>query len=268
MDIDYRSKIKSLFQAWQPGMIATYAWLEPYGITHQHVEGYLRSGWLTKISTGAFVKLGDKPTWAGAINALQQQAKLPIHIGGKTVIELRGKGHYIRSKLAIHLLGDINIKLPVWFTKLHLDNVVFTYNTTRLFAGSDVGLTTQEMDGFTLTCSSLERAIVELLAFIPQHYDYHEAAHLMESLRMLRPAMLQNVLEHCGSIKAKRLFLHLATLCKLKCLEDIDRAKIELGYGSRRLPGGTCFDKQFQIYVPSTQLNEGYTDDEVRQHFL
>ena len=257
MTIELRDKIKKILQDWKPGMVATYSWLEPRGISHQLVEYYVKSGWFTKLAAGAFTRTGDQPTWAGGVYALQKHLNLPVHIGGRTAIELRGYGHYIRTKQRIHLYGAPRLKLPAWFKQLNSFNAMYT--TTKLFDHSEEGISLLNVDSFDLACSSLERALLEMLSHVPQLYGYAEAAHLMEGMNTLRPKVVQVLLAQCRSVKAKRLFLHLAAECHHRWMNQLDFTKIDLGSGIRQLAGAHRFDKKYLIYVPDRELNEGIT---------
>jgi hypothetical protein len=257
MSIENRSKLKKLLQSWLPGMVATYAWLRPNGISPQLVERYVRSGWLSQLASGAYVRLGDSPTWAGALYALQYQLNLPVHVGGRSAIELRGYGHYLRQKQEIHLYGRAKLKLPTWVERLSFEDAVLFYTSSNLFDDMALGVSEVSTEGFTLRCSSLERAMLEMLAFVPERYGYAEAAHLMEGLKSLRPKVVQGLLKNCRSIKAKRLFLHLATACGHSWLNHVDVSSIDLGSGVRKLLGGGRFDKKHLLYVPDQPLNEG-----------
>lgn len=257
MAIEFRGKIKKILQDWKPGMVATYAWLEPRGISHQLAEYYVKSGWFRKLAAGAFTRVGDQPTWAGSVYTLQTHLNLPVHIGGRTAIELRGYSHYIRTEQRIHLYGASRLKLPTWFKQLDLLKTVYT--TTTLFDHSEKGISSLNVNDFNLACSSLERALIEMLSHVPQLYGYAEAAHLMEGMNSLRPKVVQALLEQCHSVKAKRLFLHLATECNHRWMNSLDVTKINLGNGIRQLPGGHRFDKKYLIYVPDRVLSEGLT---------
>lgn len=257
MTIKFRVKIKKILRNWKPGMVATYSWLKPRGISHQLAEYYVKSGWFAKLAAGAFTKVGDKPTWAGCVYVLQTHLNLPVHIGGRTAIELRGYGHYIRKEQRIHLYGAARLKLPTWFKQLDLFKVIYT--TTKLFDHSNEGISSLDVNDFSIACSSLERALMEILSNVPKLYGYAEAAHLMEGMNSLRPKVVQILLEQCRSVKAKRLFLHLATECNHRWINQIDVTRINLGSGIRQLPGGHRFDKKYLIYVPDRVLNEGLT---------
>ena len=67
------NNLKRIMLAWQPGMVATYNWLENYGVYPQLVDRYVKSGWLERLAPGVFIKPGDKPLWAGIVDALQLQ---------------------------------------------------------------------------------------------------------------------------------------------------------------------------------------------------
>lgn len=249
MTIEYRDKIKKILQDWKPGMVATYSWLEPRGVSHQLVEYYVKSGWFIKLAPGAFTRVGDQPTWAGGVYVLQEHLNLPVHIGGRTAIELRGYGHYIRTEQRIHLYGNSRLKLPTWFKQLDLFNAIYT--TTKLFNHSEEGISSLNVSDFNLACSSLERALMEMLSNVPKLYGYSEAAYLMEGMNSLRPKVVQALLEQCCSVKAKRLFLHLAAKSNHRWMNQLNITRINLGSGIRQLPGGHHFDKKYLIYVPN-----------------
>jgi len=44
------------------------------------INRYKKSKWLYSLGTGARMRVSDKPTYEGALNALQDQAKLSIHV--------------------------------------------------------------------------------------------------------------------------------------------------------------------------------------------
>jgi hypothetical protein len=47
------------------------------------------------MTLGAWMRVGEKPTYEGALYALQQQSKSSVHLGGKTALSLLGKAHYL-----------------------------------------------------------------------------------------------------------------------------------------------------------------------------
>lgn len=109
--------------------------------------------------------------------------------------------------------------------------------------------------GYKITVSSIERAALEMLHLVPSQQTLEEAKYLMEGLMTLRPALLQRLLEQCRSIKTKRLFIFLAELCRLPCLEYLDLTKINLGKGKRVIGTGGHYIAKHQISIPKNFVN-------------
>jgi hypothetical protein len=72
----------------------------------------------------------------------------------------------------------------------------------------------------------------------------------MEGLPTLRPKLLQKLLEACTSVKAKRLFLHLADATGMPWRDALDDARIDLGKGKRQVVAGGRLDARYGITVP------------------
>ncbi|HYX07557.1 MAG TPA: AbiEi antitoxin N-terminal domain-containing protein, partial [Bacteroidales bacterium] len=85
-------KINQILQKWPQGTVITTSWLKSQGVSRQSVDNYKKSGWLERIGQGAYKRKGDEISWPGALYALQKLEKLPIHVGGKTALELQGYG--------------------------------------------------------------------------------------------------------------------------------------------------------------------------------
>jgi len=56
------------------------SWLLENGFSTQLLNRYKKSNWLYSIGTGARMRVSDKPTYEGELNALRDQAKLSIHV--------------------------------------------------------------------------------------------------------------------------------------------------------------------------------------------
>jgi hypothetical protein len=110
----------------------------------------------------------------------------------------------------------------------------------------------------TLTYSTEERAILEVLQDVPQRESVYEADALIGGFANLRPARLAHVLANCGSVKVKRLFLALAERHQHAWFAHLDLGKVDLGKGKRMLvPGGRLHPK-YLITLPADP------DDHVR----
>lgn len=246
------SKINQLLKKWQPGTVATSRWFEEQGIYQQLVQRYQRSSWIDRIGHGAFIRSGDRVEWEGAVFAIQEQLGLPVHIGGKTALQMQGYGHFLQlgKKCPVSLFGTPGTRLPLWFDVFR-SGIDLHYLMAHLFSSTNrLGLTKKVVGTFEISLSTPERAVLELLYLVPQEESFEEAGLLMEGLNTLRPVLVQALLEKCRSIKVKRLFLHLAEKQNHPWFKKLDTARVNLGKGKRSLIKGGHFDAKYQISVP------------------
>lgn len=252
------SKINQVLKLWPHGTVALSSWLEAQGVYQQLASRYEKTRWFDRIGYGAFIRTGEKVDWQGALYAVQSQAKLSIHAGGKTALELHGHSHFaVAGKKTLFLFGAPRVKLPAWFTKAEW-GVSIRFTTPELFSSlHDQGITEKNNESFSIRISSRERATLELLHLIPAQQQYEEAKSIFEGLRNLRPSLVQSLLEACKSIKVKRLFLHLAEETNQPWFSELHVEKIELGKGKRVIGSGGHFDPKYNISVP--KIREGGT---------
>lgn len=242
-------KLNNLLQKWPNGGVVTAAWLNSLGIYKQLRQKYIDNHWLESIGYGAFKRSGDSISWAGALNAIQNQDKKPVHIGGKTALELHGYGHFVPLReTRLTLFSRKPLKLPKWFSSKQL-GIAISYHSSS-FLRTNIGIEYKNIKGFDLKISSVERAIFEILFLVPHSQSIQESKYLMENLLTLRPEIVQELLENCKSFKVKRLFLLIAEHEKLPCLEFIDSKNIKLGIGNRSLVKGGFLNKKYKITIP------------------
>lgn len=255
MNSESGSKINQLLRKWPVGTIATLQWLKEEGVYQQLAREYEKGGWVRRIGQGAYKRYADNVNWTGGLYALQEQLKLNIHAGGKTAMQLQGYGHYLPlgQGAKVTLFGLPATKLPAWFRNYKWSSNI-RYTRTGLFKGNDtLGLTQHSIDTFSIKVSAPERAIMEMLHFVPKEETYEEAKLLMEGLTTLRPQLLQALLEQCKSVKVKRLFLLLAEACNHKWIMRLQQTKIDIGKGKRVLIPGGQFNSKYRISVPGPQ---------------
>lgn len=248
----HQSKLSGLLGQWPKGAVAVQPWLDSQGIPRQLADRYLRFHWLRRVGRGAYARLNESVDWTGALYAMQQQLKLPIHAGGKTALELQGYAHYIPMRRGglVWLFGPPRVKPPAWFRKGDWTDKP-KYVSTNLFESKpELGLTKKEFDSFSIRVSAPERAILEFLDQLPKSQAFEEAQNLMEGLTSLRPDLVQELLEACRSVQAKRLFLLLAEICGHAWLSRINPTSVNLGTGKRVLLKGGRLDEKYQITVP------------------
>lgn len=252
MASETRSKINQLLKKWSSGTVAVLPWLEKQGVYQQLVHEYEKTSWIRRLGQGAYARADDKVEWTGGLYAIQAQLGLPIHAGGKTALQMQGYAHFLPlgKGAPVSLFGLPDVKLPTWF-KRYRWGVKVRYVTTNLFIGeANQGLTKKEIERYSVSVSAPERAIMEVLYQVPQEESYAEAKLLMEGLTTLRPRLVQTLLEHCASVKVKRLFMVLAESCQHAWVRKLDLSKVNFGKGKRMLVRGGRFDSKYNISVP------------------
>jgi hypothetical protein len=109
-------KLKKLLDLHVSGTIILASWLEANGFSYDLQQRYRKSGWLESVGVGAFKRPNETVTWQGALYSIQQQAKLPVYIGGLTALSMLGFSHYIRTGAeSVYLFSDLKTRLPAWF---------------------------------------------------------------------------------------------------------------------------------------------------------
>ena len=252
-----RNKLNHLVTAIPPGVVLTLPWLAPQGVSAKPPWGDVKSHWLDRVGEGAYQKPGDTVTWMGALSALQHQLQLPLHIGGRTALELLGQTHFIPlgGIQQVILFATTNVRVPRWFCDSNSWKIKLLINKTTLFSEHDstLGLINKTIDGINVKLATPERAAIEIAALVPHKQHFDEAAKLIEALSQLRPSLLQSLLERCNSIKAKRLLLYFADKFQHPWLAKLDLTKVDLGKGKRMIGQGGCYDAKYQISVPKIE---------------
>jgi hypothetical protein len=250
MSINNRSKINNLLKVWPTGTVCLSSYLSSdYGVSGQLLDRYKKSNWLKSIGSGAVIRDGDKVDYLGGLYALQNQANLSIHVGGRTALSLLGRGQYLNfSEGRVVLIGGKKEKLPLWFKKKNWAAKIDFHSTS--FLPPDLGLTDLSQGSFFVKISSPTRAILECLYLTPNHQELFECYELMEGLYNLDPKSVQELLENCSSVKVKRLFLYLAEKLDHPWLEFLEKSKINLGSGNRSLVKNGIYVAKYKITVP------------------
>ncbi len=241
------------------GVVVPSAWLSERGISPQLVRKYVAGGWLTALTHGAYTRHAASPVdWQGVVLALQRLAQQPIHVGGLSALNLHGLAHYLplggESRIHLWNHGRALTRLPAWVSAISLSEQ-FVFHRQQLFvpaiAGEGLAHLPTRVRDWTVTASSPERAILEVLSLVgdtPPSFTH--AAELFEGLSALRPALVQQLLEGCTSIKVKRLFLFLMTRQDTPWSRKVKINRVTLGQGKRQVTRGGRLDVRFSITVP------------------
>jgi len=250
-------KLNHLLRDWVPGTVTTQASLDRHGVYRQLANKYVASGWLERLGRGAYVRAGDRADVLGGVHGLQVSDELDVHPGGVTALGLAGFGHTVAAGREITwLFGPPGTRLPSWFAG-HDWGVELRYRAAALFDDNALGLTSRKVEGFELRTATPERAMLEVLHDVPEAILVNDAMALMTGLTTARPAMVQELLQSCRSVKAKRLFLLMAETASHGWASRLDRDDFDLGKGKRVLGGGGHYFSSYQISLPEPLVTEG-----------
>lgn len=262
------TRLNNLISSWSKGTVMTYKHLSHNGYEFPLLNSYIKSGWIESFGTGAYCLKNDKVEWTGALSAIQSQLKSSFIPGGRTALELHGRGHFIRSNNTVFIYGPQYEYLPKWFTGKDWNNNKLKVIKSKLFPENfDVGTQTIQIREYNLKVSMIEKALFELLYSVPEIISFEEAGYLFESMLDLNYELVQELLESCNYIKVKRLFLYFADLKKLPCLQKISLDKVYLGKGKRVIAKNGKYNSKYQITVPQNidreeDGSENYFEDE------
>jgi len=249
MSMKKGTKINQVLQQLPPGAVFLSFWLKAQGCSYELQQRYRKSGWLVSIGKGAMLRSGREPILSGAIYALQQQAGMQIHIGGRTALGMQGYAHYIEvDSKEILLFAEAGKKLPNWVKHTKWDTKPTLINTS--FLPQNTGLVEFKTDGLSLKISGAARAIMECLNLAPNRFELTEAYEIMEGLSLLNPATVQLLLEQCKSVKVKRLFLYFAEKAGHSWFRQLQVNKINIGSGKRSIVSNGVLVPKYQIMLP------------------
>ncbi|MCL2505959.1 MAG: type IV toxin-antitoxin system AbiEi family antitoxin [Alphaproteobacteria bacterium] len=249
MTLENQTKINHLLKNWKYGTVCLSSWLKANGVSNQLLNSYKKSKWVESIGSGAVIRAEDKVDYLGGLHALQTQAGLSIHVGGRTALSLLGRAHYLDFAAGrTILIGSPKKTLPLWFRNRDWETRIDYYTTS--FLPPDMGLTDFQQHSYSVKISGAVRAILECLFLTPKHQELFECYELMEGMTNLRPQSVQELLENCSSIKVKRLFLYLAEKFKHRWFDYIDLSKVDLGSGKRTLTKNGVYIDKYKLIVP------------------
>ncbi|MBN2715299.1 MAG: type IV toxin-antitoxin system AbiEi family antitoxin [Deltaproteobacteria bacterium] len=243
--------INHLLQKHVPGTVATSRFMTEHGVSKVMASQYVSSDWLERIGRGAYIRTGDKVDWQGALYSMQTQLNLSVHVGGLTALRLKGLGHYLPfTKETVYLFSDGREHLPAWFNNYQWSDTISHHNGALFELPARTLLSAHAHKSFEILISSPERAAFEMLSLVKTNDDFDAAMTVYEGLGRLRPRATQPLLEACGSVKVKRLFLWMAKHFDHPWLAHVDLSDVDLGKGKRMIYSGGKLDKEYLITVP------------------
>ena len=253
MELEKTSKLKELLKIWPIHTIITASWLIEQGYTYSNIQKYVHSNWMQPIGSGAgaYKRPHDTVSWEGAVYGLQQQYPGTFYVAGKSALEKQGAAHYV-SFIHTHLFLFTNVKqsLPYWVKNFAEQNNITQHHAYTRLLPPEIGLTYFDCGDFKIQMASRERAAIEMVENISRFHTFDECRLTFENLSTLRPQLVQELLEKCTSVKAKRVFLFLSEKLNLPWMKYINKTTIDLGEGERQLVNHGCYDLTYRITYP------------------
>ena len=282
MDAQRSSRLNQLLLSLPEGFLADSTWLQVQGLSRSSIRDYVDRGWLERIGPRVYRRPSQLTKaslrWGVVVLSLQQVMHKPLHVGGRTAVELSGYAHYLEvgESPRVYLYG---LGLPSWLSKLPI-SAQFETRSSGLFANSNTGVEARRNDlrsgeasgspkdaestspwEWSLIMSVPERAILEMIDELPHHESFHQVDAVMEGLANLRPQLLGKLLRECKSVKVKRLFLWYANRHGHAWFKHLDQSSVDLGKGKRQLVPQGHFDSRYQITLPMELFNVGGSKD-------
>jgi hypothetical protein len=266
MSVQKSEKLKSLLAGLSDRTLVTSRWLKARSYGSSLVSRYVASGWLDSPARGVYLRKGGRLSWSGVVRALQEGEGLPLHVGGRFALAWYGHEHYLRlgDSETVTLYGVDGV--PGWVDKLPLKSRIVVcgkspFDLTAPPFNADatdeklraLGLEWIDVDGDLgrVVFATPERAMLELCDGVSDSSLVYEVDALMQGADTFRPQRVSMLLQHCTSIKAKRLFLALADRHQHAWLEHVSLDGVYLGKGKRCLVPGGHLNPTYQITLPA-----------------
>jgi hypothetical protein len=205
--------------------------LQALGLPSTAAARLAQSGWLKRLGRGVYQVPNGKLDMNKALAYLSLEVP-QLHVGGKTALAWRGTRHNLAHQERLNLWGLKAGRLPAWFTDLF--NV--TYQSTRIFNNAlppGFGLAPLPAGHPKVMVSVPERALLELFSDTGKLQSLEEMLNIAESVRHLRPDVLETLLAHTTRVKVVRLAKTLAESLELPWLEVAKKHNERLGSSSR-----------------------------------
>ena len=205
--------------------------LQALGLPSTAAARLAQSGWLKRLGRGVYQVPNGKLDMNKALAYLSLEVP-QLHVGGKTALAWRGTRHNLAHQERLNLWGLKAGRLPAWFTNLF--NV--TYQSTRIFDNAlppGFGLAPLPAGHPKVMVSVPERALLELFSDTGKLQSLEEMLNIAESVRHLRPDVLETLLAHTTRVKVVRLAKTLAESLELPWLEVAKKHNERLGSSSR-----------------------------------
>jgi len=259
MGLQNDKKLNKLHVLLPEGVVVPSKWLVEQGYSRQLVRKYVQGGWLVALGRGVYARPQTVPNWQGFVLGIQHFAGLSFHVGSVSALNLQGYAHYLplgdstkEGHNPIHLWGQG--KVPAWVKAVTIPRIL-QFHQRQLFvsltSADGLGAMPSGVRDLQIQVSTPERAIMEVLYEVgDDEHAFIHAFELFEGLTSMRPKVVNTLLQHCKSIKVKRLFLFMADQLSYPWISRIEKDQLDLGSGKRVVVKGGKLDKKYLITVP------------------
>ena len=241
------------------GLLVDRKWLTQQGINRTAVDYYIRSGALTAVSRGIYRKPGPSLKWQNIVYSLNELGYF-THVGQMSALQFHGYQHYLKLSEREIITLYSHKKLPGWIDEVYHKGEFYQSVRNPFSEGCSVGIIDIVFGtwDWPIPYSTAERGFIELLSAVKTAGNIRYVDTLFEGAANLRPLLVQELLEACLQVKAKRLFLWLAKKHNHTWYKNLDQSRIDLGSGKRQIVKKGILDNDFMITVP-TEMNSGQT---------
>ena len=239
------------------GQLVNRAWLKTHGVTRPVVDSWVRSGKLEAVSHGVYRRPGPPLKWEQVVYSLNEMG-VPVHVGGRTALELQGLVHYIpfQGVTRVSLYGAFRV--PTWVQTIP-GPYKFSVDRRRLFTTLPGSAIVSQPFGawdWPVPYATVELALLEFLVDVGTAADFDFADKFFEGAVALRPALIRELLLSCSHVLAKRLFLWFAARHQHAWFKKLETAGVDLGQGKRSVIKGGAFDARYRITVPREMAHD------------
>ncbi len=244
-------------------MLATKKWLAEQGLSAHALDNAVKTETLLLLATGVYSQYSRSVSWEGVVASMQRMEKEgvgsvpPVVVGGLSALALSGLSQYLSLGRTPHIHLYAQGKLPTWLARLSLPVEFKGHGTSKLWPEwllQDKAFIKQhawQAERPPVYFSCPEKAMLELLADLPDAVTFEHANELMQGLVNLLPRKLDALLKACKSVKVKRLFFWLAKRQSYPWFSKLNVADYDLGSGKRVVAKGGKLDTDYLITVPS-----------------
>lgn len=206
------NRLSRLLHETAPGVpLSTEDLRDRFNVSAQLALHYVKRGWLERIASGVYSLPNVPITLNGTLSFLQKNHS-ELHVAGKTALAWHGICHNVYFRETTVVWGKSKAGLPKWAGETF--QVRYSAPQIFKFPNSQLDLLTRQPVPFlphSVSCSCIERAILEMLSEVGTKESWEEARNIFELVSSVRETVIGQLLKSCSSLKAKRLFATWAT---------------------------------------------------------